>query len=156
MSTVIPGEKHYCATVVVISDSVPAKALLQHHRKHDRWMPPGGHQESNENPIEAAIRETLEESGVDISAVIAKPRFTGEGLSFLPLPDYFLEEPIPAHGGQPAHFHLDQVYVVRVPQQAIKLAEAESHDIGWFTLEETETMNCFKDMHEILRKELAS
>jgi 8-oxo-dGTP pyrophosphatase MutT (NUDIX family) len=149
-----PGEKHLTATVVIITDSVPAKTLLQHHRKFDKWMPPGGHQESSENSVEAAIRETLEETGIDISSVIPPARDTHEDVLFLAKPNYLLEEKIPAFGDQPTHYHLDQVYVVTVPEQAVERSTAESHDIGWFTLAETETMNCFNDMHEILRQEL--
>ena len=41
--------------------------LLHKHPKLGIWLPPGGHIESNELPEEAAIRETLEESGVAIA-----------------------------------------------------------------------------------------
>ena len=157
MSRIIePGEKHYTSTVVVISDTVPAKALLQHHRKYDRWMPPGGHQESHENPVQAAIRETLEETGVDISALITPIIPLDDRVNTLPLPNSLLEESIPPHGDQPAHYHLDQVYVVKVPEQTVQHNHAESHDIGWFTLEETEQLNTFENVHMILRKELVS
>jgi len=157
MSRIIePGERHSTATVVVISDTSPAKTLLQHHRKFDRWMPPGGHQESDENSVEAAIRETLEETGIDITAAIPPAQIFGEDVTSLAMPKYLLEEKIPAHGDQPFHYHLDQVYVVNVPDQAVRLHAGESRDIGWFTLNETEKMNLFDDMHKILHKELAS
>jgi 8-oxo-dGTP pyrophosphatase MutT (NUDIX family) len=149
------GEKHYAATVIVISDSLPAKALLLHHRKLDCWLPPGGHQESHENSVQAAIRETQEETGLDISELIA-PVTTYGDVKLFPNPDYLLEESIPPHGDQPAHYHLDQVYVVKVPEQTVQHNQAESHDIGWFTLEETEQLNTFENVHMILRKELAS
>ncbi len=157
MSRIIePGEKHYAATVVVVSNSTPAKALLLHHRKYDRWMPPGGHQESHENPIETAIRETQEETGIDISALITPITILDDHVNTLPTPGYFLEESVPAHGDQPAHYHLDQVYVVKVPEQVVQLEAAKAHGIGWFTLEETEQLNTFDNVHMILRKELAT
>ncbi len=157
MSKVIePGEKHYTAGAVVISDSLPAKALLLHHLKLDYWLPPGGHQESHENPAETAVRETLEETGIDISTYIAPTKPFDGRVKTLPPADYFLEESIPAYGDQSAHYHLDQIYVVKVPEQVVQLEAAKAHDIGWFTLEETEKLNTFDNVHMILRKELAA
>jgi len=117
---------------------------------------PGGHQESHENPIETAIRETQEETGIDISALITPITILDDHVNTLPTPGYFLEESVPAHGDQPAHYHLDQVYVVKVPEQVVQLEAAKAHGIGWFTLEETEQLNTFDNVHMILRKELAT
>ena len=148
--------KHYTASVVVLSNSTPTKTLLVHHRKYDKWMPPGGHQEAHENPVEAAIRETLEETSLDISGVIEGPQPFDAGASHLRRPDYFLEEAIPAHGGEAEHVHLDQIYVVRIPEQLGIHNQDESHGIGWFTLEDTEKLPTFDNVHQILRKEMKS
>ena len=43
--------------------------LMIHHRKLGRWMPPGGHVDVDEFPCDAAVRETLEETGVRASHV---------------------------------------------------------------------------------------
>ncbi len=149
--------KHYTASVVVLSDTTPVKTLLIHHRKYNNWMPPGGHQEGHENPVETAIRETREETGVDISDAIGSLEPFDSGANHIPIPHYFLEEsPIPAYGDQPEHTHLDQIYVVRVPEQAVNHNQEESHDIGWFTLAETEKLPTFDNVRLILRKEMAS
>ena len=148
-------EKHFTATVIILSLSVPAKTLLIHHRKYDKWMPPGGHLESSENPIEAAIRETQEETGLDISWVFGVPLAIDGTARHIRRPDYFLEEDVPRHGSKPAHVHLDQIYVVRMTEQEPKHNSAESHDIGWFTLEETEKLDTFDNVHVLLRQELA-
>ncbi|HEX3082432.1 MAG TPA: NUDIX domain-containing protein [Candidatus Saccharimonadia bacterium] len=150
-------EKHYTSSVVILSDSKPVKTLLVHHRKYNNWIPPGGHQHETENPLETAVRETREETGIDISEAIGQPERLDATAALIPQPRYFLEEgPIPAFGDQPEHFHLDHVYVVRVPHQDPVHDENESHDIGWFTLEETEKLAMFDNVHLILRKEMAS
>jgi len=43
--------------------------ILHPHAKLGIWLPPGGHIEKNELPDEAAIREVLEETGIDIELV---------------------------------------------------------------------------------------
>ena len=41
------------------------KVLLVHHRKLDKWLPPGGHVEKNEAFDDAILREIKEETGID-------------------------------------------------------------------------------------------
>lgn len=151
---ITPCEKQLVASAVIISNGNPKKALLVHHKKFNVWLQPGGHAEWNENPVEAAIRETKEETGLDISFLADKIQKIEE-VYVLPIPDYYFEETIPAHGVQPAHIHLDHLYVVEVPEQKVVKQDEESHDIGWFTLEETENLDIFENTRMILRKVLA-
>lgn len=51
----------------------------------------------------------------------------------LPMPEFILQERIEARGGHPEHYHLDMVYVVKVPMQEVKHQESESHGIKWFS-----------------------
>jgi 8-oxo-dGTP pyrophosphatase MutT (NUDIX family) len=147
--------KHYTASVFIFSDGVPRKTLLIHHRKHDKWNPPGGHQEAHENPIETAIREVREETGLDITAVIGAAEPIGKGFD-LPLPQRMIEVRIPAHGDEPEHHHIDLQYHVVVPEQAVTHSPIESHDIGWFTGAELESFELFTDVRQTLQKELMS
>jgi ADP-ribose pyrophosphatase YjhB (NUDIX family) len=43
--------------------------LLHRHKKLGLWFPCGGHLEPNELPDDAAVREVLEESGVEVELV---------------------------------------------------------------------------------------
>lgn len=56
---------------VVITNDEKDKILMvrQHHEDRDIWMVPGGGIEEGENSIEAAVRETKEETGLDIEIV---------------------------------------------------------------------------------------
>ena len=48
-------------------DKAQGRIYLGHHKKADDWIPPGGHIEKGETPVEAAIREMQEELKTTIS-----------------------------------------------------------------------------------------
>ena len=45
------------------------KVLLIWHKKHNEWLPPGGHIEQNESPNNAVLREVMEETRLDVGFV---------------------------------------------------------------------------------------
>ena len=51
-------KKHFYVSVYVY-DPKSEKFLLIKHRKTGKWLQPGGHIELDEDPEEAALRETL-------------------------------------------------------------------------------------------------
>jgi 8-oxo-dGTP pyrophosphatase MutT (NUDIX family) len=100
------------------------RVLLTHHRKLDRWLQLGGHSDGESDPRQVALREAQEESG------LARFRFLPETSD--PLPLDLDVHPIPAHGGEPAHLHLD-VRFLRVADAGQELrASEESKDLRWF------------------------
>jgi 8-oxo-dGTP pyrophosphatase MutT (NUDIX family) len=154
-ATVIQGEKHLTASVWIVNKTTPKKTLLLFHKKLNKWVQPGGHVDFGENPVQAAVRETQEETGIDISHLLNKIEPVAPDSRFLPVPDFFLEEDMLPYKNQPSHFHLDIMYVVEVDEQAITLQERESNDGKWFTLEEALQVPIHKDTEIILSKILA-
>lgn len=146
------GEKEFCASVWILTKSSPKKVLLVHHKKFDMWLQPGGHVENNENPVETAIREVMEETGIDISFLKNKNERIDQDGTFLILPQFILEETIPEYKDQPQHFHTDIQYVVEVEETKLKHNPNESHDIRWFTNEETKNIKIHEDTRQILIK----
>ncbi len=143
-------DKHFTATVIVLTDSHPVRILLGLHNKLNVWLPPGGHIHGNENPLEAAIRECREETGIDIAGVMPSAQPLDHHAAMLPVPRFFFEEEIPAHGDQPTHMHLDCIYVVRIPQQDVRFPAAEYQAMRWFTKDEVQTIETFDNIkHEI-------
>ena len=61
-------ERQYCASAYTI-DFKNKKVLLMFNKKLNKWLQPGGHIEYTETPAETAIRETKEETGIDIQIV---------------------------------------------------------------------------------------
>jgi 8-oxo-dGTP pyrophosphatase MutT (NUDIX family) len=54
--------RHFVATMYVVNDGA---TLLHEHEKLGMWLPPGGHIDRDEQPHEAALRETYEETGLE-------------------------------------------------------------------------------------------
>lgn len=129
-------ERHFTATAYVVFGG---RTLLLWHKKLSMWLPPGGHCEPNEDPVQAAEREAEEESGLSVE-VIAPPhtlRLSDPGTPLvLPPPEVILVQDIHATG-QPYHQHIDHVYFTR-PRAATVDFEAPMPDgiHTWATAEE--------------------
>lgn len=137
--------RHFTASAFVIDSK--KRVLLLWHKKLNRWMPPGGHVDENETPEETARRECKEETGLDVlilgdaqEDVFADNPAEG---SMLKKPFAMLLEEIPAYGDQPAHQHMDFVYIARPvdENQTFTLEETEGSDLRWFTVEEVEKLS---------------
>ena len=66
--------RQYTASTYCI-DFENKTVLLMYNKKLKKWLQPGGHIEGLEHPIETAIREALEETGINIK--IIGPSFDG-------------------------------------------------------------------------------
>lgn len=138
--------RHFTATAFIIDSR--KRTLLLWHKRLQRWMPPGGHIDENETPEDAAKRECKEETNLDVEIIgdTQTDLFAGnthEG-KMLKRPFAMLLEEIPASAerGEPAHQHMDFLYIAK-PQdeaQAVMMAEAESSEMRWFTLSEIEAL----------------
>ena len=146
------GEKHFCSSVWILTTEIPRKVLLAHHKKLGKWLQPGGHVEGHENPVETAIREVFEETGINISFLSDKIQKIDEEGSFLPIPNFLMEQTIPAYKNEPAHYHIDINYVVKVNEQEAKFNSGESNEIGWFTKKEALKLSTHQDTKFVLEK----
>jgi 8-oxo-dGTP pyrophosphatase MutT (NUDIX family) len=111
------------------------RVLVIHHRKLDRWLPLGGHIELDEDPEQAALRETLEESGLDVELLGERPPTTGPGTRALIGPRY-----LDIHRISDTHEHIGMIYFARPKGGQVTLAQAEHHDIKWCSAEQLEAL----------------
>ncbi len=128
-------KKQFTATAYIIHED---RVLLLFHPKLQKWLPPGGHVELDETPCDAAIREVKEETGLDIEL------FTDDHIKIdennaksLPRPYFCLLEEIPAFQNEPAHQHIDFIYLAR-PRSLIAASSLENHPLEWCTLNDLE------------------
>jgi 8-oxo-dGTP pyrophosphatase MutT (NUDIX family) len=128
-------ERHHTATAYIVEDG---RTLLLWHEKLGMWLPPGGHCELNEDPVQAALREAHEETGIVVEVVPPPDLLVCEGPAVLPPPAVILVEDIVRHD-QPFHQHIDHVYFTR-PVAPVDLeapiAIPGGHPWRWVTAEE--------------------
>ncbi len=93
--------------------------VLHLHKRLGMWMQPGGHVDRGEAPSDAALRETLEETGLLV-------RHPAEGPALIHLD---------VHAAGP-HLHLDLRYLLIGGDAEPDPPPGESQQVRWFTLAE--------------------
>lgn len=111
------------------------RVLLIHHRKLDKWLPLGGHIELDEDPEQAALRETKEESGLDVELIGERPPTTGPGTRALIGPRF-----LDIHRINDTHEHIGLIYWARPQGGQTTLAAEEHHDIRWYRANELDQL----------------
>ena len=103
------------------------RVLLLWHRKHQTWLPPGGHIEPDELPDEAARREVREETGLEVELV------GPQGLPGLERPrQLVLPAGIQVEPAGPGHEHIDLVYLARPLKVGPLRPNQESSHLNWY------------------------
>ena len=110
-----PG--HITGTGLVLAPD-GERILLVHHRRLERWLPPGGHVEPEDASVaEAARREVVEETGAVLAAGDA------------PLASIDVHG-IPAKGSEPYHLHHDLIFLFHATADRLQVSP-ESRDLTW-------------------------
>jgi ADP-ribose pyrophosphatase YjhB (NUDIX family) len=118
----------YTVSVFVVHSG---RVLLVDHKQLKRWLPVGGHIDPNEDPQTAALRETREESGLEVELIGARPPDGLPGTTPLVAPAY-----LDIHDIKGEHRHLGMIYFARSATNELQLADAEHHEIRWFSGDE--------------------
>lgn len=110
------GPVHVTGSGVVVGGR---GVVLLRHKRLGIWVQPGGHLEPGEPPWEAAVRETEEETGLDVRLV--------QGARLLHVDVHPSGE----------HTHLDLRYLLAAdPEKDPHPGADESQDVRWFTWSE--------------------
>ncbi len=120
--------RHFVATVYVVNDGAVA---LHEHEKLDMWLPAGGHIDRDELPHEAALRETREETGLDVELIAPEDDLDSATATSIPKPQHFLLEDINICDGQVGHQHIDFIYYGHAPTREIAPGPDETAAEAW-------------------------
>lgn len=113
------------------------KCLLCYHRNMNMWLPVGGHIEDNETPDKAALRETIEEAGIEVKLIGNKIEVNDPRVEALITPMF-----VDRHFVRGEHWHLGLFYpAVPVDQDPkIKLDVSEHIALDWFTRDQVDQL----------------
>lgn len=117
------GNSSHLCTFFLPFDKGKNMIYLGHHKKADDWIPPGGHIEPGETPVETAVREMEEELGVKISPDILRP--WNLSVKYIGRPE------------QGCEYHYDIWYLALMPTQKFAYLKSEYYDARWFTIPES-------------------
>ena len=102
--------RHFTATGFVVHGDA---TLLHWHARVNAWLPPGGHVEPNEDPVQAVLREIHEETGLTVDLVPTQPEPSISTISQIAPPRTILIEDV-YDDKVGAHQHIDLVYYCAV------------------------------------------
>lgn len=111
---------HLTASAVVVGRR---GVVLHRHRRLHRWMQPGGHIDPGETPAEAALRESVEETGLPLTPA------GGSGLLH-----------VDVHPAAAGHVHLDLRYLLWAEDAEPAPEPGESQEVAWFAWPEAEAI----------------
>lgn len=110
---------HVTGSAIVVDER--GRVLLHRHKRLGIWLQPGGHLDPGEDPAAAAVRETLEETGLVVRHPAGGPRLLHADV----------------HEGPRGHVHLDLRYLLRAAgRDAFAPGVGESEHVAWFDPDE--------------------
>lgn len=115
-------DEHICSFFIPF-DRKTGSIYVGHHIKANSWIPPGGHIDELEHPVDTVVREFFEELGHRID----KNQVTPFNISIKDISD---------NPRNPCKVHYDLWYVVDVPKVDFIFIKREYYDAKWMTIDE--------------------
>jgi 8-oxo-dGTP pyrophosphatase MutT (NUDIX family) len=112
-----------------ILDRAGHHVLLTHHRKLNRWLQLGGHADGDPNLFRVALREAVEESGLQEIKPLSENIFDVDVHN------------IPERGAEPAHFHYDVRFLFEADRRSPLIVSSESKALAWTPLDDLSRLN---------------
>ena len=113
----MPG--HFTASAWLLNQA-GNKALLMYHAKLQLWVQLGGHCDGNFDPLQVALKEAQEESGIENIIAVSPEIF-----------DLDIHK-IPARKDELEHLHYDVRFLLQVASDEQLMANHESEELVWF------------------------
>jgi len=118
------------------------RIMMMHHKKHDQWFQPGGHADGDVDIVRVALRETSEETGIDLSQI----KLLGSDVFDVDI------HSVPTIGSDPQHDHIDIRFLVEIDDRLPVPGNDESHQVLWVNLYEAARYNNNRSTYRMLEK----
>ncbi len=135
----MPGHVSGSAWVV---NAARTHVVMMHHRKLNMWLQPGGHADNDSDIEQVVLKETAEETGVDLAQVKLLSN------------EIFDVDVHTVHASQhdPRHKHFDIRFLVEIDDTIALPGNDESHQIGWIPLELVPRFNNARSIYRLVQK----
>jgi len=131
---------HFTGSAWVV-DETNNWVLMTHHYQLNKWLQLGGHADGNENLLDVAMNEAIEESGLNNFKIISDKIF-----------DIDIHT-IPQYNNVPSHFHFDVRYLLEAKKGAEEIiVSKESKDVAWIKQNEVLKHNNEYSIKRMLNK----
>ncbi|MFA5834975.1 MAG: NUDIX hydrolase [Bacteroidota bacterium] len=134
---------HITASALIVNRQ-RTHTLMTHHHKLEKWLQLGGHSDGDPDPLNVALREAEEESGIKGIIPVSKDIFDVD------------VHPIPARKNEPEHFHYDIRFLFEANDSHELTITAESKDLAWIPLYTIENYTTEESILRMVRKLQAS
>ena len=131
---------HFTGSAWIVDDT-HQWILMTHHKKLNKWLQLGGHADENENLLEVAYNEAVEESGLNDLSVASEKIF------------YIDIHRNPQNKDTPPHYHYDIRYIFTSKMNPdIVVVSEESKDVAWVSKDDVLNKNNEKSIERMLIK----
>ena len=131
---------HFTGSAWIVDES-NSWVLMTHHKKLNKWLQLGGHADGNQDLLEVAYSEAVEESGFQKFKIVTDNIFDLDIHSF------------PKYKEIPKHFHFDIRFIIENTRSGESLTVSnESHDVAWIHINDVLNKNPEESMVRMLKK----
>lgn len=123
-----------------ITDEKQTLALLCHHKKLNKWLQLGGHCDRETNVKKVALKEAVEESGLQ------QFKFKSEAIFDVDI------HKIPAYKNVAAHFHYDIRFWLIADTNEKLIISNESKDLKWLPIDDIHKYNNERSIIRMVEK----
>ncbi len=116
--------------------------LMLHHRKLERWFQPGGHADGDPDILQVVLKETSEESGIDLSHI----KLLSDEIFDVDIHTIYPN----AHDHR--HEHFDIRFLLEIDDRLEIPGNNESHQIGWIPLHHVSHFNNARSLYRMVLK----
>ncbi len=130
---------HITASALIVNRE-RTHTLLTHHHKLEKWLQLGGHADGDPDPLNVAMREAEEESGLKEIVPVSKAIYDVD------------IHAIPARKLEAEHFHYDIRFLFEADDRQPLVISSESKELAWVPLAEIERYTTEESMLRMIRK----